>query len=190
MTVVAAAITKGDGVVLVADSQISTDYGKADEGFCKLWVSESHGYVFGGAGNLRALQVIKHWTNWPYYGPQFVDVEEFVVKEVVPQIRVGLNEHGALSVNKRTESFEGSLIMAWDENLVVIDEDFSVSIPTSGRTAIGSGMSEALGSLGSKGPWIKSEVVESARRSIVSALGVGGPLWVSSTKSLKVEKIS
>jgi hypothetical protein len=189
MTVVASALTKGDGVVLVADSQISTDYSKANEGFCKLWVNETQGYVFGGAGSVRTLQVLKHWTSWPYFGPQFHDVEEFVVKEVVPQMRMALLEHGALTVNKKTETFDGSLIMAWNETLVVIEEDFGVFLPSSNRAAIGSGMSEALGSLGNRGIWIKSEVIEAARRSTITAVGVGEPLWVVSTRSLKVELI-
>lgn len=189
MTVVASALTKGDGVVLVADSQISSDYSKSNDGFCKLWVSESQGFIFGGAGGVRSMQVLKHWTNWPYYGPQFHDVEEFVIKEVVPQMRMALSEHGALVVNKKTESFDGSLIMAWNETLVVIDEDFSVSVPTSNRAAIGSGMSEALGSLGDRGIWIKSEVVEAARRSTITGVGVGEPLWVTSTRSLKIERV-
>jgi len=188
MTVIAAAITKGDGVVIVGDSEVTHDFTKDNDGFSKLWVSEEHSFIFGGCGSIRAMQIVRYWTDWPYYRSN-TDPEEFVIKEVVPRIRESLSLHGALLVSKKTESFDGALIMAWDNNLVVIDEDFGVTVPVSGRYAIGSGQSEALGSLGNKGPWIKSEVIEAAKRSAVTALGVGGPLWTVTTRTHRVEKI-
>ena len=112
-----------------------------------------------------------------------------MVKDVVPNVREALFEHGALEVNKKTENFEGDVIMAWDNNLVVIDGGFSVLIPVSGRYAIGSGLSEAMGRLGNAGPYTKQDVVEAARRATITAVGVGGPLWAVSTKTMKVEQL-
>jgi len=189
MTVIAAAITKKDGVVIVGDSELSGDFTKDTDGYSKIWVSDTQGYIFGACGSLRVMQVIKHWTNWPYFRPDVTDLEEFLVKEAVPNVREALFEHGALEVNKKTESFEGDVIMAWDNNLVVIEGDFSVLIPVSGRYAIGSGLSEAMGRLGNTGPYTKEDVIDAARRATITALGVGGPLWVTTTKTMKVEQV-
>lgn len=189
MSVITAAITKADGVVLAADSEISGIYTKDKDGYCKLFVTEQQGFVFGGAGNIRPLQVIKHWTNWPIFRDYHIDIEEFVIKEVVPEIRTALFEHGALEVSKKTESFEGELIMAWKNNLVVIDSDFSVTIPSSGRYAIGSGMQEALGSLTNQGPWTKSDVIKAAQSSAITAVGVGGPIYYVTTKTPIIQKV-
>lgn len=188
MTVIAAAITRRDGVVIVGDSELTWDYTKDDDGSSKLWVAPQHQFIFGGCGNVRSMQVIKHWVDWPHFRDDH-DVEEFMVKEVVTRIREALQYHGAMSVSKRTESFDGSIIMAWQNNLAVIDDSFGVAIPASGRYAIGSGISEALGSLGNTGPWSKGDVIEAARRATLTALGVGGPLWVTTTRSLQVEQI-
>ena len=188
MTVIAAAITRKDGVVIVGDSELTWDYTKDTDGCSKLWVSPQQQIVFGGCGSTRALQVIKHWVEWPYFREDH-DVEEFLVKEVVPRIRDALYDHGCLLVSKRTESFDGSIIMAWQNYLAVIDDGFGVALPVSGRYAIGSGISEALGSLGNAGPWNKGDVIEAARRATLTALGVGGPLWVTTSKSLQVEQL-
>ena len=104
MTVIAAAVTKKDGVVIVGDSELSGDFTKDTDGYSKIWVSESQGYIFGACGSLRVMQVIKHWTSWPYYRNDITDLEEFMVKDVVPNVRESLFEHGALEVNKKTES--------------------------------------------------------------------------------------
>ena len=189
MTVIAAAITEDEGVVLVGDSEITSGFTKDVDGYSKLWtVNHHHNYIVGGCGSVRAIQIIKHWTDWPY-SHCYDDDEEFAVKGLVSRIRDVLSEHGALIVSKKTESFDGSIILAYEDKLIVIDEDFSVTIPESGRYAIGSGQSEALGSLGNEGPWTKDDVIEAARRATLTALGVGGPLWIVSTKYPIVEQI-
>jgi hypothetical protein len=183
MTVVAAAITKKHGVVLVSDSSLESQT-KDTDGYSKVWVdNNSLGMIFGGAGGLREIQIIKHHVNWPYYPPG-MDVEEFVVKDIVPRMRETLNEHGA-----KMESYETSFIIAWKDVLVTIDESFSVLIPASQRYAIGSGQSEAFGSLGNQGPWTRDDVIGAASRATITALGVGGPLWAVDTRSMLLEQV-
>ena len=189
MTVIAAAVTKKDGVVFASDSELTNDFTKYNEGYSKVWAVESHRYVFGACGSLRVMQVIKHWTTWPYFRDDAIDIEEFVVKEIIPTLRETLAEHACLEVNKKTESFEGEIMMAWDDNLAVIDSSFSVILPLSKRYAIGSGQSEALGSLGISGSYTKNNVIEAARKASYTAIGVGGPIWCVSTKTMKVEKV-
>lgn len=189
MTVLAAAITRLDGVVIAADSQISWDSGKSDEGPGKLWVEKDRRYIFGGCGSIRAMQVIQHWTYWPEFRDYHRnDVEKFVVKEIIPALRECLNENGALESSRKIESSGAALIMAWENNLVAIDEDFSITIPVSGRWAMGSGGSEAFGSLGEEGPWTKNDVIRAAKMATKTAMGVGGDVYYVTSKSLEIKK--
>ena len=189
MTVLAAAVTRLDGVVIAADSQISWDYTKSDEGSGKLWVDRERKFIFASCGDIRAAQVVQHWTDWPEFRDYHQgDVERFVIKEVVPAMREALNDHGALAVSKQVESFGAGIIMAWGNNLVAIDEDFTVTIPVTGRWAMGSGLSEAFGSLGDEGPWTKNDVIKAARMATKTAVGVGGDIYYATSKSLEVKK--
>jgi len=182
MTVVAAAVTKKHGVVLVSDSSLESQT-KDNDGYSKVWVDNSMGMIFGGAGGLREIQIIKHHMGLPYY-PPYMDVETFVVKEVVPRMREVLNEHGA-----KMDNYETSFILAWKNTLVTIDESFAVFVPSSNRYAIGSGQSEAFGSLGNQGPWTRDDVIGAASRATITALGVGGPLWAVDTVSMQLEQV-
>jgi ATP-dependent protease HslVU (ClpYQ) peptidase subunit len=187
MTVLAAAITKMDGVVIAADSQIAWDYSKSNEGPSKLWVEKDRKYIFGGCGSIRAMQVVQYWTEWPEFR-EFHELDKFAIKEIIPSMREALNEHGALESSKKIETFGAGIIMAWDNNLVAIDEDFSVTIPVSGRWAMGSGGSEAFGSLGDSGPWTKADVIKAAKNAAKTALGVGGDIYYVTTKSMEIRK--
>ena len=187
MTVLAAAITKLDGIVIAADSQFTWDYSKSDEGPTKLWVEKDRKYIFGGCGSVRAMQVVQYWTEWPEFR-DFHEIDRFAVRDIVPAIREALNEHGALESSRKVETFGAGIIMAWNNNLVVIDEDFTVAIPVSGRWAMGSGASEAFGSLGDEGPWTKADVIKAARAAKKTALGVGGDIYYATTKSMEIRK--
>jgi len=72
---------------------------------------------------------------------------------------------------------------------VTIDESFAVFVPSSNRYAIGSGQSEAFGSLGNQGPWTRDDVIGAASRATITALGVGGPLWAVDTVSMQLEQV-
>ena len=190
MTIIAAAITKQDGVVIAADSEISWDFTKADDGPNKLWVDKERKFIFGGAGGYRSGQVIKHWTEWPEFREHHHDVEMFMVKEVVPAIKSSLSENGAMRESKGLETSDAIIIMAWGNNLVVVEEDFSVIIPPLGRWAIGSGQSEAFGSMGDEGPWTKNDVIKAAKVATKTAVGVGGEVYYVTSKGLEVKKAS
>ena len=184
MTVIAAALTTDNGIVIVGDSELSTSFTRDTDGYSKVWVDEvNEGYIFGGAGDLRQLQIIKYHVQWPFYRDIY-PVEEFIVKEVVPRMREALLDNGV-----KMEDYESSFIMAWEDNLVVIDDHFGVTIPLSGRYAIGSGQSEALGALGNEGGWTKEDVIMAAERATVTAIGVGGPLYSVNTVDLTVQEV-
>ena len=151
MTVVTAAITKKDGIVMSCDSELSNSWNKDKDGYSKIWVDEKSRYLIGGCGSLRAMQIMKYWVELPFPHNED-DPEKFAVEEMSPLLRNALSEHGALYSSKKSEYFEGLFLVAWDDTLIVIDSDFGIVIPVSKRYAIGSGMSEALGHLGNVGP--------------------------------------
>ena len=105
MTVIAAALTTDNGIVIVGDSELSTQFTRDNDGYSKVWVDEvNEGYIFGGAGNLRELQIIKYHVAWPYYRDIY-PVEEFIVKEVVPKMRDALVDNGV-----KMEDYESCLL--------------------------------------------------------------------------------
>jgi ATP-dependent protease HslVU (ClpYQ) peptidase subunit len=187
MTVIVAARTKKDGIVLAADSQESWGWKKLDEQDEKLWAEEAYGYILGACGSVRTAQVIRYYSDWPYPAPK-QPLLEFAIKKIIPEVRQATFDHGSQYHSKGLEMMDASVIMAWDDNLIVIDSDYGIFIPISGRIAIGSGESEALGSLGDTGPWTKEDVIEAARVASVSARGVGGAIYFATTKNLAVEK--
>ena len=93
MTVVVAARTAKDGIVIAADSEISDGWLKMQDGYPKVWVDEKHGYIFGACGSVRSAQVVKHHTNWPrpWTGEENESLEGFAVKEVVEAIQLAFN---------------------------------------------------------------------------------------------------
>jgi ATP-dependent protease HslVU (ClpYQ) peptidase subunit len=187
MTVLAAAITKQDGVVIAADSEITWESAKSHEGPTKLWIDRERKYVFGGAGDVRVMQVIKHWVQWPEFREHHKDIEEFMVKEVVPVLKDTLSEHGVLESTRKVETFDATIIMAWADNLVCIDGNFSVTIPLTHRWAAGSGENEAFGSLGVEGPWTKNDIIKAARNATTTAIGVSGDIHYVTTKALEIK---
>lgn len=189
MTVIAAALTRRDGVVVASDSMITSGWKEMTEGTQKLKVIKDRGYVLGFAGYVRPGQVIQNHVSWPKFRPEETDDHlAWAICEVVPAMRAALDAHNALRTSDGRDNSGVEILMAWEDHICVIGSDFSVVEAPSGRTAIGSGEAEALGALGDEGPWTKAAVIESVRRSSLTASGVGGPIWVASTKTLEIEE--
>jgi hypothetical protein len=189
MTVLAGAITKKHGVVLAADSELSYGTWEKEDGFpSKLWVDKENGYVFGGCGLVREIQVLQYHVEWPKFRRGEHELMKFAITEIVPTIRYGIEDHGILNKNKGVESISSTFIMGWGENLIGIYEDFSVVEGIYGRIAMGAGYAEAYGYLGENGPWTKDDVVEAARRATLTAQGVGGDIYYVSTKDLEIKR--
>lgn len=153
-----------------------------------MWVDNKHGYIFGGCGLLREIQVVQYHIEWPKFHADEQDIMEFGVTEIIPNIKMGIADHGILNKSKGVESLESSFIMGWENHLLAIYTDFSVVEAIKGRVAIGAGYAEAYGSLGERGPWSKEDVIEAARRATLTAQGVGGDIYYVSSKDLKIKK--
>jgi ATP-dependent protease HslVU (ClpYQ) peptidase subunit len=191
MTVVVAARTKNDGIVMASDSELVGGWQKGLNAVPKIWVVEER--LMGSAGSVRAAQVMRHMVEWPDlwvdmeggFTPD--DIERFMVKSVWPAMRYAADSNGVLQAHRGQERIEADFLIAYGDTLVEIASDGSIVIPPSGRAAIGSGYAEALGHLGDDGPWSRAQVVKAARKARLTAVGVGGPIYVASTASLTVE---
>lgn len=190
MTIIAGAVTKNDGVFLAADSQ-TEDSLKSIDYDGKIWSNGD--YVLGGAGELRAIQVVKHFFSVPEFREHnFGDIEKFLVKEVVPPLKEVMRENEVLESNKKVISSPISLIIGWDDFICLIREDFSVYIPSYKRIAAGSGAPQALGFFDNKtnNNWVKKDVTDAVKGTWLTAPGVGGNIYTVSTKNPKVVKFN
>jgi ATP-dependent protease HslVU (ClpYQ) peptidase subunit len=196
VTVIAAARTKKDGIVIAGDSEISWgDYMKDNAGTKLALLGTDTGWVAGFCGGARDAQVFQYHVDWP---PNFTDVgyngnlEAFVIQIIVPQLMEAADAHSIMwggSDVGEPKSVESALILAHGDRFVVIDGSFYVSEPPQGRFAIGSGYAEAVGHLGDKGPWTKKNVIDAARKARITAQGVGGPIWYVTTVGQTIEKV-
>lgn len=188
MTVVVAALTT-DGVTIAADSQISDEWSKLNGYNGKIWADQDLGYAFGSCGDVRTSQVARFAVDWPRYRRDEHDLFKFAVLDVVSSLKAGLESHGVLKEKNGFQTMESEFIVAIEDEFFVIGAGFEVYLPTNGRVAIGSGFAEAYGCLGDIGIWDEEEVIEAARRSTITAQGVGGDIYYTNTKDLIVEKV-
>ena len=180
MTVIVAAKID-DGICLAADSLTTAGWEKLYSDRSKLWTADP--YVLGAAGSVRASQVVKHFTSWPKYrADEDTDLEAFLVKSIVPAIFTGSADKGVISSTNGVNRLGCALVIAWGDHLAQVWPDGAVAVPRSGRCAEGSGYAEALGYLGSTGPWTIDDVCEAAQRACISSLGCAGPIdYVTTT---------
>jgi ATP-dependent protease HslVU (ClpYQ) peptidase subunit len=189
MTVIAAAITPDDGVVMAADRLITTGWEKQYHSTPKLWTADT--WAVGACGCLRTAQVVKHHVTWPKYRPdEDTDFEAFLVKTLVPAVRAGVDGHGVLKDDSGIKTIPTSFLVATGDHLAAIGENGAVLSESSGRMAIGSGYAEALGRLGSEGPWTEADVITAVRRAIRSARGCGGQITVTDTRTLEIRTVN
>jgi ATP-dependent protease HslVU (ClpYQ) peptidase subunit len=188
MTVIVAALTKDQGVVMAADRLVSAGWEKQYHQAPKLWTTEQ--FALGAAGDLRAAQVLKHHVTWPKYRPdEDTDLEKWLVKTLFPAVRAGTKDQGVVKNDSGVETLEAGFLWATADLLAEVAGNGCVTVATSGRMAIGSGSAEALGRLGDTGPWTEADVVDAARRAIQSNRGCDGPISIVDTKTLTVRTV-
>jgi ATP-dependent protease HslVU (ClpYQ) peptidase subunit len=182
MTVIVVAKT-GKSATMAADRQTTCGPSQFENLEPKLWVDGK--YLIGCAGDVRAIQVLRYRMDWPTYRPkEDRDWLRFVVTRVVPAMRSAM-EGQVLGLD---EDYLGDIqvIMATRGRFAAVYGNGAVMSDRTGRFAIGSGAQEALGFMGSSGPWDAAQVVSAVRRSAATNIGVSGPVSVADTKSLQV----
>lgn len=145
---------KKDGVIYMgADSQVSRGGTRAtlsNPNNYKVWaVDNVDNCLMGSVGTLRATNIIRVADDLI---PEMVDIKEavvfrFVVKHLVPRMMGELDEYHALTKdNEDLPNMSASFLLAYHDRLFSIDS-YGCVIEVDDFCAIGSGASEALGSL-------------------------------------------
>lgn len=102
-------------------------------------------YLVGYTISYRAGQVLRHDVDWPS-PPAEVDLERFLVREIVPELRRALRDAGALKVTNGVEQTAQFVIGVRGE-LMTVGTDFSVGALQEPYLAVGSGRHNAYGAL-------------------------------------------
>lgn len=127
-------------VVAAWDSQVS--YGNTARAMSQDKVFCSSGLVFGVAGNLRVLDVVRT-TQWPEYDGS--DAHSWVVTHIVPVLKTAAAENDLLNEAKQIEG--SAVVVVVDYEVFTIPGNFAVVSTLQGYEAIGSGEDFALGAL-------------------------------------------
>ena len=144
---------KKDGVIYIgADSQATkggTRTTLSNPNNYKIWsVSDVDNCLMGCVGAFRACNVMKVATDLI---PEVVALKDavdfrFVVRGLVPRMMDELGNYGILQKKDAAPNMDASFILAYKDRLFSIDSFGSV-IEVDDFCAIGSGSSEAIGSL-------------------------------------------
>ena len=145
---------KKDGVIYMgADSQVTkggTRSTLSNPNNYKIWrVEDTDNCLMGGVGSLRASNIIMVADSLI---PEMVDLKDgvdfrFVVRRFVPHLMAELDDYHALVKDKDDlPDMDASFLLAYHDRLYLIGRYGSV-IEVDDFCAIGSGSSEALGSL-------------------------------------------
>ena len=145
---------KKDGIIYMgADSQVSrggTRTTLSNPNNYKIWsVSDVDNCLLGSVGTLRANNIIKVANDLI---PEIVDIKNavnfrFVVRHFVPRLMDELNDYNVLLKDKDdTPDMGADFLFAYHDRLYSIDR-YGCVIEIDDFCAIGSGASEALGSL-------------------------------------------
>lgn len=195
MTVIVAALTehgkgksKTQAITVASDTQITGGWEKTTGAYPKIWDYEGR-MIFGAAGLVAAWQAVKHNASWPHY-PESQDWEEWLVLQVRPTLIEHINYAGVLYQRRGVMDTNAAFIVAVGTNLASIDCVGGVVVPARNCAAIGSGYSEALGSLGDgSGPWKPKDVIKAAFNAAQINLGCGPPIYWANTIDYEVHRV-
>lgn len=141
-TVIAAQNSKGD-IKFAWDSQITFGQ-RAESGAEKVF--KNGPVTFGFSGTLRTLNILKH-MKVPARGKE-ADTEKWIVRTLVPAIIKELKSvDAAYTENSQVES-EAHIILAVDDVLGTLDNNFAWSQDETRVYGVGSGSAFALGAMG------------------------------------------
>ena len=145
--------------VICTDSRISSfdDSGMAFQvttlGAGTSKVATNGKYILGGAGDVRALNILHHSFTPPTppanaYGKR---LDQFITRQFIPALRNVFEEQGYATQNREAAgpiAEHGSTIMvAVHGTIYVIESDYGWTSDSTGVYAIGTGSSYALGAL-------------------------------------------
>ena len=191
---VVVAIKKDGKVYMGADSQVSkggTRLSLTNPNNYKIWkVKGVENCLMGSVGNLRDACVVRVMRGLVREIDAIKDEVDFeyVVGRIVPMIREELIDYGYIKKDGVFEGFDSSFLFAYQDKLYYINSDASV-IEIDDCIAIGSGSSEAIGSL------LTSMNIEDSKERIIKAIKssathdiyVDYPIILSDTESTEFD---
>ena len=193
---VVVAIKDGKKIFIGADSQATkgnTRITLRNPNNFKIWkVVDSNNCLMASVGMMRDANVIR-------LVPGIVDGYDeyakrvnykFVVKFIVPNLVKELKKAGFIKDENYIESINSSFLFAYKDKLFLIDYDLCV-LEINDYVAIGSGASEAIGSLlstDSEDP--RTRIIKAIKASAASDIYVDYPIIISDTETTRFEIIS
>lgn len=148
-TIVAAEIKtkKKRKVVFASDSQVS--YGARKESLPDGKIIRNGPIVFGFAGSVRVLNVLKHADlPKPPKSSKREDVERWAITKLIPAMRHALKHEDAAEIVNSEINMGSSLLVSVNNRLFEISSNFAFTVNDARVYSVGSGSSYALGALG------------------------------------------
>jgi len=194
---VVVAIKENDQIYLGADSQVTkggTRTTLKNPNNYKIWaVDGSENCLMAHVGNLRDSNVVRLMNNVVDDYDEYCERVNyrFVVKYIVPEILKTLKEaHFLKMADDFVDFMDSSYLFAYKDKLFCIGTDCSV-IEVEDYVAIGSGSTEAIGSLHSTvGEDPKTRIIKAIKSSAANDIYVDYPIIITSTDTGEFEVIT
>ncbi len=193
---VVVAIKEGEKVYIGADSQSTkgnTRITLKNPNNFKIWkVIDSNNCLMASVGMMRDANVIR-------LVPSIVDSYDeyakrvnykFVVKFIVPNLVKELKKAGFVKDENYIECINSAFLFAYKDKVFLIDYDLCV-LEINDYVAIGSGSSEAIGSLlSTEGEDPRTRIIKAIKASAANDIYVDYPIVISDTETTRFEIIS
>jgi len=130
-------------VIMGSDGCASDGYHKYEVDEPKLFIKNE--ILFGYTTSFRFADIIQYHVNIVNHSEGKAD-KQYLVEDVVPEIRKKLKDHGFVENDKGRES-GGTALIGYKDKLYILQDDFSIIRNKIGYASCGSGTYVAYGSL-------------------------------------------
>ena len=176
------ALQLDNAAVAATDSRLTEYFGESWAEYSTLPASNpklaTNGkYVFGAAGDLRAINILHHAFNPPACPPNLKGrkLDQFLTTKVIPALRACFEEQGYAMPDKDTKNHiaehDSQILCMINNTIYIIDGDYSWYTNSTGMYAIGSGAAYALGALSAIAPSARLNI-QSAKKAATKALSI------------------
>lgn len=203
------AIQLDNAAVAATDSRLTEYFGESWAEYSTLAASNpklaSNGkYLFGAAGDLRAINLLHHAFNPPACPPNLKGrkLDQFMTVKLIPALRACFEEQGyampdAKDSKNHIAEHDSQILCMINNTIYIIDGDYSWYTNSTGMYAIGSGAAYALGALSAIAPSARLNL-QSAKKAATKALSIaarfdpatGGPFSAYVQEGPKKETIT
>lgn len=176
------ALQLDNAAIAATDSRLTEYFGESWAEYSTLAASNpklaSNGkYLFGAAGDLRAINLLHHAFNPPACPPNLKGrkLDQFMTVKLVPALRACFEEHGYATPDKDSKNHmaehDSQILCMINNTVYIIDGDYSWYTNSTGIYAIGSGAAYALGALSAIAPSARLNV-QNAKKAATKALSI------------------